>query len=197
MYEHAVELRAPSLAATHEIAAIVADVVRLGDVVVLAGEMGSGKTAFAQGFGRAMGITEPITSPTFTLVHSYDVPGRRCTVHHADLYRLDRTTEIADLALLELAEDHGIVLIEWGDVAEQFLGDHLTVVLERPDDLDDDPDVDLDDGSESGGPSDEEGPSDEFDFGLDEGRLITVSASGSSWAGRWSPLVESLGAHRC
>ena len=44
---------------------------RAGDVIVLAGEMGAGKTAFAQGFGRALGVTEPITSPTFTLVHSY------------------------------------------------------------------------------------------------------------------------------
>ena len=55
----------------------------------------AGKTAFAQGFGRALGVTEPITSPTFTLVHSYPAGG--VTLHHADLYRLERTDEIADL----------------------------------------------------------------------------------------------------
>ena len=62
------------LAATHAVAAAVAGLARAGDVIVLAGEMGAGKTAFAQGFGRALGITEPITSPTFTLVHSYPCP---------------------------------------------------------------------------------------------------------------------------
>ena len=79
---------------------------RPGDIIVLSGEMGAGKTAFAQGFGRALGVVEPITSPTYTLVHSYDVPKSgplgRVTLHHADLYRLDRTAEVADLALDEL-----------------------------------------------------------------------------------------------
>ena len=65
-------LRAASLDATHAVAAALAGVSRAGDIILLAGEMGAGKTAFAQGFGRALGVTEPITSPTFTLVHSYD-----------------------------------------------------------------------------------------------------------------------------
>ena len=106
---------------------------RGGDLIVLSGEMGAGKTAFAQGFGSALGITEPITSPTFTLVHSYDLPtgvhGAE-VLHHADLYRLERTTEVADLALEELADDDGIVLVEWGDVVEALFGDHLDVHLE-------------------------------------------------------------------
>ena len=107
-------LRSSALADTQAIAAQVALLSRPGDIIVLSGEMGAGKTAFAQGFGRALGITEPITSPTYTLVHSYDVPKTgplgRVTLHHADLYRLDRTAEVADLALDELAEFDGIVL---------------------------------------------------------------------------------------
>lgn len=127
-------LRAESVADTHAIAGVIANLARTGDVIVLAGEMGAGKTAFAQGFGRALGITDPITSPTFTLVHSYPL-GHRRTLHHADLYRLDSTTDVADLALEELAEFGGIVLIEWGDVVG--LGDHLEVRLEvDPDELD-------------------------------------------------------------
>ncbi len=121
------ELRATSLNATHAIAGAVAALARPGDVIVLAGEMGSGKTAFAQGFGRALGVTEPITSPTFTLVHSYDTGG--ATLHHADLYRLEHLSEVADLALAELAEFDGIVLVEWGDVVESTLGEHLVVRL--------------------------------------------------------------------
>ncbi|CAN5591229.1 hypothetical protein BH23ACT3_BH23ACT3_14180 [soil metagenome] len=83
-------LRAGSVEVTHAIAAAVAELARASDMIVLAGEMGSGKTAFAQGFGRALGVTEPITSPTFTLVHSYDCG--KLALHHADLYRLDRTS---------------------------------------------------------------------------------------------------------
>ena len=79
-------LRAASINDTHAIAGAIAQLVRAGDIVVLAGEMGAGKTAFAQGFGAAFDIDEPITSPTFTLVHSYDLPsparGIR-TMHHA------------------------------------------------------------------------------------------------------------------
>jgi tRNA threonylcarbamoyladenosine biosynthesis protein TsaE len=123
--------RSPS--ATAVIAAQVAGLARVGDIIVLAGDMGAGKTAFAQGFGRALGITEPITSPTFTLVHSYQVG--KITLHHADLYRLDRTTEVADLAFAELAEFGGIVLVEWGDVVNSAFGEHLEVLFEfEPDD---------------------------------------------------------------
>ena len=121
-------LRADSLVSTHAVAATLAEAARPADVIVLAGEMGSGKTAFAQGFGRALGVTEPITSPTFTLVHSY--PCGKITFHHVDLYRLERTAEVADLALGELAEFAGIVLVEWGDVVAASLGDHLVVRLD-------------------------------------------------------------------
>jgi tRNA threonylcarbamoyladenosine biosynthesis protein TsaE len=128
-------LRAASLDATHAIAAALAGLSRAGDVILLAGEMGAGKTAFAQGFGRALGVTEPITSPTFTLVHSYDTAGP--TLHHVDLYRLDQLAEVADLALGELAEFDGIVLVEWGDVVESTFGEHLVVRLDLLDaDLD-------------------------------------------------------------
>jgi tRNA threonylcarbamoyladenosine biosynthesis protein TsaE len=99
------------------------------------GEMGAGKTAFAQGFGRSLGVTEPITSPTFTLVRSY--PCGKLTLHHADLYRLERTTELADLALAELAEDRGVVLVEWGDVVGDALGEHLVVLLGFDDESED------------------------------------------------------------
>ena len=109
----------------------MAGLSRAGDIILLAGEMGAGKTAFAQGFGRALGVTEPITSPTFTLVHSYDTGGP--TLHHADVYRLDQLAEVADLALGELAEFDGIVLVEWGDVVSSAFGDHLVVRLDLVD----------------------------------------------------------------
>jgi tRNA threonylcarbamoyladenosine biosynthesis protein TsaE len=175
------ELRAASLAETHQIAAALASLCRPGDMIVLSGEMGAGKTAFAKGFGAALGVTEPITSPTFTLVHSYDIaPGLgngAKALHHADLYRLDRTAEVADLALDELAEYQGIVLVEWGDVVDALFGDHLVVRLEP----------DGDDGA--GGDAD--------DVLTDTSRLIEISASGSHWAPRWDRLVEACARFRC
>jgi len=172
------ELRVHSLVETHAVATALAMLVRAGDLIVLSGEMGAGKTAFAQGFGAALGITEPITSPTFTLVHSYDLPpgthGAE-VLHHADLYRLERTTEVADLALEELAEDDGVVLVEWGDVVEALFGDHLEVHLEVE-------------------PDDEDAEADDL---APTGRLIEISAAGPSWAGRWSRLVEACEVFGC
>jgi tRNA threonylcarbamoyladenosine biosynthesis protein TsaE len=161
---------APSLAATHALAALVARSCRAGDVVVLAGEMGAGKTAFAQAFGKALGVEEPITSPTFTLVQTYATP--RGLFHHADVYRLEQLHEVADLALGELAEFRGIVVVEWGDVVSAALGEHLEVRLELVDD-----------------PPGEEGGDGEDDVASGP-RRITITPSGRSWAERWPVLSE-------
>ena len=118
-------LFAPSPIVTREIAAVVASYLRLGDTVVLAGEMGAGKTLLVQGMCTALGVTDPVTSPTFNLVHSY--AGNDATVYHADLYRLKNRDEIADLALEEFSQQGGIVLIEWGDVGDDIIGEHLEI----------------------------------------------------------------------
>ncbi len=101
-----------SVEATRDLAAAVAGLARPGDVVVLAGDLGAGKTAFVQGFGRALGVEERITSPTFTLVHVYE---GRLPIHHLDAYRLEHINEALDLGLAEMLDDGGVVLVEWGD----------------------------------------------------------------------------------
>lgn len=104
--------RTSSVEATQGLAAALASLAQPGDLVVLAGDLGAGKTAFVQGFGRGLGVGEPITSPTFTLVQEYV---GRLPVHHVDVYRLDQLSEVVDLGLSELLDDDGVVLIEWGD----------------------------------------------------------------------------------
>lgn len=129
--------RSTSPADTAEIAAACATLVRARDVVVLAGEMGAGKTAFTVALCRALGVSESdaVSSPTFTLVHSY--ASGRVPVVHADLYRLTSMGEIEDLGLREQADMGAVVLVEWGDVAGSLLGDALTLTLHHDDEDDD------------------------------------------------------------
>src|SRR4051812_11624008 len=129
-----IELRSSSPEQTRAIAAAVARLARAGDLIVLSGEMGAGKTAFAQGFARAIGVDQPVTSPTYTIVHSYEAGST--TLHHADLYRLNHTAEVADLGLDEFLEDDAIVLVEWGDVVD--LGPHVQVELRVDEDAEED-----------------------------------------------------------
>lgn len=106
--------RTESAEATRRLASALARLVRRGETVVLAGPLGSGKTTFAQGFARGLGIDGAVTSPTFTLVRQY--PCELGQLVHADVYRLDDLAEVSDLALAELAAE-GVALVEWGDVA--------------------------------------------------------------------------------
>ena len=122
---------------THAIAGAVASLVRPRDIIVLAGEMGAGKTAFTLGFARALGVSEDdhVSSPTFTLVHSYT--SGKIPLLHADLYRLQTMAEVADLGLREQADLGAVALVEWGDVAGDVFGEVLTVELAHDDDNDD------------------------------------------------------------
>jgi tRNA threonylcarbamoyladenosine biosynthesis protein TsaE len=113
---------------TRELAAQLATLARPSDVVLLSGDLGSGKTTFAQGFGRGLGVAEPIVSPTFTLVRSY---AGRLPLVHCDVYRLDHLQEVIDLDLPELLDEGGVALVEWGDVIASTLApDFLEVRLE-------------------------------------------------------------------
>jgi len=96
---------------TRAVAAALAALARPGDLLVLQGDLGAGKTHFTQGFARALGVTDPVTSPTFTLANRYEGD---LVVNHLDAYRVDHLAEADDLAIPELLED-GVTLVEWGD----------------------------------------------------------------------------------
>lgn len=112
---------------TRALAAALAGVVRKGDLILLSGDLGAGKTAFVQGLGEGLGVTEPITSPTFTLEQRYDSDPM---LHHLDVYRLEHLNEVLDLGLSELLDDGGVVVVEWGDAILSVVpNDHLKVEL--------------------------------------------------------------------
>jgi tRNA threonylcarbamoyladenosine biosynthesis protein TsaE len=109
-----------SAAETEALGARIAERLRAGDVVVLSGEVGAGKTTLIRGACRALGVSEPVTSPTFTIGQRY--AGGRLPVAHLDLYRL-QTLEGEDPALLDdyLGAD-GVAFIEWPAAGAERLG---------------------------------------------------------------------------
>lgn len=105
----------------------LAALMTAGDVVLLAGRLGAGKTMFAVGIGEGLGVEEQLTSPSFILARAHEgfLP-----VVHADVYRLGSSAEFEDLDLPEQARD-GVLLVEWGDVvAHGVPRDHLLVQIE-------------------------------------------------------------------
>ena len=152
-------------AGTQDVAAAVADMTRPGDVILLDGDLGAGKTTFTQGFARRLGVRENVTSPTFTLVRSYTTTAG-FDLYHADLYRLEQLSEVIDLALPELLEDRGtpvsVAVIEWGERGGPALGPaHLSIQISHDD-------------------------------GSDEARRLDIVNRGGAWDDRWDDLTARL-----
>lgn len=114
-----IEARTSTPGATQALAAALAALVEPGDLVLLAGEMGAGKTAFTQGLGHGLGVTDRITSPTFTIAQEYE--GTSLTLHHLDVYRLEHLDEALDAGLGEIVDEGALVVIEWGDAVVPVL----------------------------------------------------------------------------
>jgi tRNA threonylcarbamoyladenosine biosynthesis protein TsaE len=89
-----------------------------GDLLTLSGELGAGKTVFAQGVGAGLGVEEPVNSPTFALVHEYS---GRLPYWHLDVYRLGGAEELIDLSWQELLNGGGVVLVEWPERIQEAL----------------------------------------------------------------------------
>lgn len=127
--------RTRSSAETLSLAERVGTILRPGDVVALSGDLGAGKTVFAKGIARALGILEDVVSPTFTLVREYEglVP-----LVHVDVYRLDHLQELHDLGFDELVGGRSVMVVEWGERVSALLpADRLDILLTAGDDDDD------------------------------------------------------------
>lgn len=122
------ELLLPDAAATAAIGERLAHVLRVGDVVTLAGGLGMGKTSLARGVLAALGLTEEAPSPTFAIVQPYAPPEVRLPVLHVDLYRIEHADELDELGLDDARHDSAL-LVEWPDRAGARWPDALALEL--------------------------------------------------------------------
>lgn len=119
----------PTAEAMQELGERLAAMLRAGDLVVLSGPLGAGKTTLAQGIGRGLGVTG-VVSPTFVIARVHG--GGRLPLVHVDAYRLSSIEEVDDLDL-DASLEQSVTLVEWGDgLVERLAGDRLHVEIERP-----------------------------------------------------------------
>ena len=116
-----------SAAGTRRLGRRLGRLLEAGDTVLLEGTLGAGKTVLAQGIAEGLGVDEPVTSPTFTLIHQY---AGRLPLYHADLYRIAGDAEAAGLGLEDLFYGDGVTIVEWASRARGlFPADHLRLSL--------------------------------------------------------------------
>ena len=105
---------------TQKIAAVIADGFSGGEFVAMYGDLGAGKTAFVQGFAKALGITDHITSPTFTIVNEYI---GRLPLYHFDVYRISDPDEMFEIGFDEYVNIDGVCIVEWAELIEDLFPD--------------------------------------------------------------------------
>jgi len=179
---------APGAGDMKRLGAVLAALLRPGDTVLLGGDLGAGKTTFTQGLAAALGVSGPVTSPTFVLLHSYRTSAG-WDLLHADVWRLEQLQDVIDLAIPELLEEGAAAVIEWGELAAPALApDYLHVAIDfEPGDLEP---GDLEPGDlEPSGFEPERAAN-----GANGARRLVFSALGPSWLGRMAELSAALAA---
>ena len=108
----------------------IGELVKPGTVISLVGDLGVGKTVFTQGLAKGLGITEPVNSPTFTIVQVYD--GGRLPFYHFDVYRIGDIEEMDEIGYEDYFYGEGVCLIEWADLIRELLPEHTgRIVIEK------------------------------------------------------------------
>ena len=118
-----------STAETELLGARLAEGLEPGDVIAFRGGLGAGKTAFTRGLARGLGILEPVTSPTYTIVNEY--PQGRLPLFHFDMYRLHDAEELFDLGWEDYLDRGGVCAVEWSENFEEALEDPIVVTIDR------------------------------------------------------------------
>ncbi len=147
-----------------------------GDLLILSGNLGAGKTTFTQSLGASLGVQGRITSPTFIIAREHPSAGDGPTLVHVDAYRLSDAAELEDLDLDSELEE-SITVVEWGaGLAETLSSDYLSISI-----------APRAQGPETAADEDSEG-----EDSADEGRIVELSGHGSSWAARLPRMVDSI-----
>jgi tRNA threonylcarbamoyladenosine biosynthesis protein TsaE len=175
------ELAVPGASQMRLLGTQLARVLRAGDLVVLAGSLGAGKTTLVQGIGAGLGVRGPVTSPTFVIARLHPSPRGGPDLVHADAYRLGSRLEVDDLDL-DADLDHSVTVVEWGEgLVENLAAGHLRVTIERPE--------------PAGSGSDPATVA--SDDAIDQVRYVTVAGYGDRWLEAapelTATLAESLG----
>ena len=156
----------------------LADLLGAGDLVVLTGGLGAGKTTLTRGLGEGLGVRGAVTSPTFVIarVHPSLVGGPELV--HVDAYRLGAAEELSDLDLDSELED-SITVVEWGEgLAEQLSQDYLSVTITHG-------------GGDDVSDLDDEDPADD-EYLVDEERVVEITGHGQDWEGRLGALTAAV-----
>jgi tRNA threonylcarbamoyladenosine biosynthesis protein TsaE len=171
------ELQIANLEAMADFAQALAAVLRPGDLIILTGDLGAGKTTLTQFLGRALGVTGRVSSPTFVIAREHPSSGDGPGLIHVDAYRLGDAAEFADLDLeSDLAES--VTVVEWGHgMAEQLSSERLEITLLRAFE---------DAAGQQPGTASEQDP----DGPEDESRRLILDAAGPSWETRLPALAD-------
>ena len=111
---------------TYALGKSLGEAAKPGDVICLNGDLGVGKTVFTQGFAAGLAITEPVNSPTFTIVQEYH--DGKLPLYHFDVYRIGDISEMDEVGYEDYFYGEGVCLIEWSNLIEEILPDHMTSV---------------------------------------------------------------------
>ncbi len=148
----------------HELGIRLAGMLRAGDLVVLSGPLGAGKTTLTRGIGDGLGVRGPVTSPTFVLARTHPSLQGGAPLVHVDAYRLGSAVELDDL---DIDYAHSVVVVEWGSGMLDGVADSwLEVDIVRP----------------TGADASAAGAADGDDLDADEPRLVTITAHGPRWS---------------
>lgn len=111
---------------TYDLGVKMGEQAQAGQVICLNGDLGVGKTVFTQGFAAGLGITEPVNSPTFTIVQQYE--DGRLPLYHFDVYRIGDISEMDEIGYEDCFYGQGVILIEWSELIREILPEHVTEV---------------------------------------------------------------------
>ena len=118
-----------SPAETEKIGAALSRVLSPGTVIAYRGDLGAGKTAFTRGLARGLGVNDPVTSPTYTIVNEY--LGGRCPLFHFDMYRLHSSDDLWDIGWEDYLERGGVCAVEWSENVADALEDPVFITIEK------------------------------------------------------------------